>query len=228
MKWFMGKETRRGLSHSSLLVSASTIDFEFHNIPHIRKSFLSWFSLSVFRQRISNLLSQVPRTHWPSPVLPLMWRVLLLDSLSLCLEKLHCTSPLPCNHTPNLPFQNNVQLEEVGSHIALFFGKEKTGSFYLHRRDFAELPSGEKKTENVSETQRIWEPLVLPVCKSQFCSLPVSRARDAAAPQPRLLRDPNSSAALQGWCQALPELPRKNPKKKMLRPPAHQQELSWL
>lgn len=33
----------------------------------------------------------------------------------------------------------------MGSHIALFFGKERTGSFYLHRRDFAELPSGEKK-----------------------------------------------------------------------------------
>lgn len=76
-----------------------------------------------------------------------------MGSLSLCQQELHCTSPFPFNHTPNLPFQNNVQLEEVGSHIALFFGKEKTGSFYLHRRDFAELPSGEKKTKRFRNTK---------------------------------------------------------------------------
>lgn len=61
----------------------------------------------------------------------------------------------PCTNAPNLPSQNNVQLEEAGSHIALFFGKEKTGSFYLHRKDSEELPSGEKNTESISETVKM-------------------------------------------------------------------------
>lgn len=39
MKCFMGKETRRGLSHGSLLVSASIMDFQFPNIPHVKKFF---------------------------------------------------------------------------------------------------------------------------------------------------------------------------------------------
>lgn len=223
MKCFMGKEARRGLptAHCWFLPASQT--FSFTIFPTLN---LFWFRLSIFRHHKSNFLSQVSRTPWLCPVLPWMWGALLLGSLSLCQQELHCTSPFPFNHTPNLPFQNNVQLEEVGSHIALFFGKEKTGSFYLHRRDFAELPSGEKKKQNASETQRIWEPSVLPVCKSQFCSLPVSRARDAAAPslsQPRLLWDPNSSAAPVGLVPGSARLPKKKyPRNRMLRSPTHQ------
>lgn len=70
-------------------------------------------------------------------------------------EVLHGTPTSPSKNAPNLPFQNNVQLEEVGSHIALFFGKEKTGSFYLHRKDSEELPSGEKNRESVSEMGKL-------------------------------------------------------------------------
>lgn len=74
-------------------------------------------------------------------------------------EEPHCTpTTFPCKNTPNLPFQSNVQLEEVGSHTALFFGKEKTGSFYLHRKDSEELPSGEKKQKMVQKQKGFHSP----------------------------------------------------------------------
>lgn len=79
--------------------------------------------------------------------------LLLLGSLLLVQGEtsLHLPPHSPAKKPPSLPSQNNVLLEEVGSHIALFFGRGKTGSFYLHRKDSEELPSGEKKAENISE-----------------------------------------------------------------------------
>lgn len=129
-----------------------------------------------------------------------MLGVLLLGSLSLCLKKLHSTSPFPCNHTPNLPFQNNVQLEEVGSHIALFFGKEKTGSFYLHRRDFAELPSEEKKNRKRFRNTKDLRALEAASLQEPILFSAVSRARDAAAPRPQELCSPCRAGAR--LCQA--------------------------
>lgn len=55
----------------------------------------------------------------------------------------------PTDVSPALPFQNNVQLGEEGSHIALSFGREKTDSFYPRRKGSAELPSVEEKWERV-------------------------------------------------------------------------------
>lgn len=224
MRCFMGKEARRGLptAHCWFLPASQT--FSFTIFPTLN---LFWFRLSIFRHHKSNFLSQVSRTPWLSPVVPWMWGALLLGSLSLCQQELHCTSPFPFNHTPNLPFQNNVQLEEVGSHIALFFGKEKTGSFYLHRRDFAELPSGEKKTKRFRNTKdlralsaaSLQEPILFSASeqsKGCCCSQPVPA--QAALRSQQLCSPCRAGARL---CQASKKK-KKNPRNRMLRSPTHQ------
>lgn len=97
----MGKERRRGISHGLLLVSASIIDFQFHNIPHFRKSFLSWFSCQY--SLVTKIISSARYRGPPGHLLffPRYGGVLLLGSLSLCLEKtsLH----LPISPATTLP-----------------------------------------------------------------------------------------------------------------------------
>lgn len=106
-----------------MLGFASVTDFQFQNTPHVKKSPFPAIQLLIGTQHRG---SPGCSGH-PAPTAP------------------HGRS--------RLPSQNNVRLEEAGSHIALFSGTEKTGSSYLHRKDSGELPSGDKK-ENIFQKCR--------------------------------------------------------------------------
>lgn len=107
--------------------------------------------------------------------------------------------------------------------LLYFLAKRKQVHFISIEGTLQSCHLKRKKTENVSETQKIWEPLKLPVCKSQFCSL------QWAEQGMLLLPDPKSSAAPAGLVPGSARLPKeKNPRNTVLRAPAHQQELNWL
>lgn len=99
---------------------------------------------------------------------------------------LHPPRP-PAETLHNLPFQNNVQLEEVGSHIALFFGKEKTGSFYLHRKGSEELPSAEKKQKIFQKRKGFDSPSTTHL-QERVLSFDSDDVALRDCPQPKLLR----------------------------------------
>lgn len=84
----------------------------------------------------------------------------------------------------------------MGSHIALFFGKEKTGSFYLHRKDSEELPSGGKKQKIFQKRKGFNSPHYCWFARANFVLW--QRASDDVAlrdcPQPKLLHDHGSFA----------------------------------
>lgn len=156
--YFKGKEAKERAFPRFCAGFCQCHTFSISKHPHVQKSPLSSCHVSLPRPQHGPLLSQPGRYPGPSSISSSALGVGGFSSRAPC----PCTHPsppiFPHKHTPNLPFQSNVQLEEVGSHIALSFGKEKTGSFYLRRKDSEELPSGEKTQQTVQNRKGFQSP----------------------------------------------------------------------